>query len=85
MNEEEPPRKRMVRTPTRGDDNARATPAVFCLWGAHAKKKRALIDESRHVVVEGPHPSPLSAARPIGPTPAVVSAKIRSSESGVPF
>jgi 23S rRNA (uridine2552-2'-O)-methyltransferase len=27
MNEEEPPRKRMVRTPTRGDDNARATPA----------------------------------------------------------
>ena len=27
MNEEEPPRKRMVRLPTRGDDNARATPA----------------------------------------------------------
>ncbi len=41
--------------------NARATPAVFCLWGAHAKKKRALIDESRHIVVEGAHPSPLSA------------------------
>ena len=27
MNNEEPPRKRMVRIPTRGDDNARATPA----------------------------------------------------------
>ena len=27
MSDEEPPRKRMVRVPTRGDDNARATPA----------------------------------------------------------
>jgi uracil-DNA glycosylase len=42
--------------------SARAQPAVFCLWGAHAKKKRALIDETRHVVVEGAHPSPLSAS-----------------------
>lgn len=34
---------------------------VFVLWGAHARKKRQLIDVSRHAVVEAPHPSPLSA------------------------
>lgn len=34
---------------------------VFLLWGASARKKQALIDTSRHVVIESPHPSPLSA------------------------
>lgn len=34
---------------------------VFLLWGAAARKKRSLIDLSRHVVLEAAHPSPLSA------------------------
>jgi uracil-DNA glycosylase len=34
---------------------------VFILWGAAARKKRALVDTSRHVVIESAHPSPLSA------------------------
>lgn len=34
---------------------------VFLLWGAFAQKKRRLIDEDRHVVIAGTHPSPLSA------------------------
>lgn len=34
---------------------------VFLLWGANARKKRSLIDASRHVVIESAHPSPLSA------------------------
>jgi uracil-DNA glycosylase len=34
---------------------------VFILWGASARKKRALIDTTRHVVIESAHPSPLSA------------------------
>lgn len=34
---------------------------VFLLWGAAARKKKALIDTSRHVVLESAHPSPLSA------------------------
>ncbi len=34
---------------------------VFVLWGASARKKRALINEDRHVIVESAHPSPLSA------------------------
>jgi uracil-DNA glycosylase len=36
-------------------------PVVFILWGAHARKKRVLVDRSRHVVIESAHPSPLSA------------------------
>ena len=34
---------------------------VFVLWGAHARKKKVLIDTQRHIVVESAHPSPLSA------------------------
>ncbi len=36
---------------------------VFVLWGSYAQKKRALIDTSRHAIVESVHPSPLSARR----------------------
>jgi uracil-DNA glycosylase len=36
---------------------------VFILWGSYARKKKALIDRSRHTVIESPHPSPLSAHR----------------------
>lgn len=37
---------------------------AFLLWGAHAQKKRAVIDTGRHAVWESNHPSPLSARRP---------------------
>lgn len=36
---------------------------VFLLWGNYAKKKGRHIDRNRHLVLEGPHPSPLSAYR----------------------
>ncbi|RYZ82967.1 MAG: uracil-DNA glycosylase, partial [Proteobacteria bacterium] len=36
-------------------------PVIFVLWGAHAQKKRPLIDESKHTVIASAHPSPLSA------------------------
>lgn len=36
---------------------------VFLLWGNYARKKGSQIDRSRHLVLEGPHPSPLSAYR----------------------
>lgn len=39
-----------------GKDNV-----VFILWGANARSKKALIDRSRHCVLESAHPSPLSA------------------------
>jgi uracil-DNA glycosylase len=34
---------------------------VFILWGANARKKKALIDDARHTVIESAQPSPLSA------------------------
>jgi len=36
---------------------------VFILWGAPAGKKAALIDESKHLILKAPHPSPLSSYR----------------------
>lgn len=41
----------------------RDQPMVFILWGNPSIKKRALIDESKHVVITSVHPSPLSAYR----------------------
>ncbi len=36
---------------------------VFILWGAYAKEKGKNIDTSKHLVLEAPHPSPLSSYR----------------------
>jgi len=36
---------------------------IFVLWGGPAAKKKKLIDESKHIVLESAHPSPLSAYR----------------------
>lgn len=48
---------------------ARPEPAVFVLWGNYAKKKLPLIDTERHAVVQGAHPSPLSAKKFLGSRP----------------
>ena len=34
---------------------------VFLLWGRDARAKKSLIDESKHLILEAAHPSPLSA------------------------
>lgn len=41
--------------------NAKPERVVFILWGSNARKKKSLVDQSRHVVIESAHPSPLSA------------------------
>ena len=43
--------------------NSKREHVVFVLWGNAARKKRALIDTSRHTIIESAHPSPLSAHR----------------------
>lgn len=43
--------------------NQRTEPVVFMLWGSYAQKKAAFVDRNKHVVLEAPHPSPLSASR----------------------
>ncbi|MBD0694028.1 uracil-DNA glycosylase [Streptomyces sp. CBMA123] len=47
----------------------REEPVVFVLWGNYAKKKLPLIDTEKHVVVQGAHPSPLSAKLFFGSRP----------------
>lgn len=54
----------VIRTVSHG-----AKPVVFCLWGAHARKKAALVDRERHTVIECAHPSPLSARKFLGSKP----------------
>lgn len=41
--------------------SARREQLVFLLWGNYAKRKGAVIDRSKHFVLESAHPSPLSA------------------------
>jgi uracil-DNA glycosylase len=43
--------------------NAKTTPVVFVLWGNFARGKRVLLTNPIHLVLESPHPSPLSAYR----------------------
>lgn len=43
--------------------NDKSDTVVFVLWGSYARQKKKLIDTGRHVVIESPHPSPLSAHR----------------------
>ena len=41
--------------------NERNERTVFVLWGGHARKKKALVTNPVHAVIESAHPSPLSA------------------------
>lgn len=43
--------------------NEREKPIVFILWGNFAISKKMLITNPTHLVLESPHPSPLSASR----------------------
>ena len=43
--------------------NAQDRPIVYLLWGGPARKKKAMLDNPRHLILEAPHPSPLSAYR----------------------
>ncbi len=38
-------------------------PKVFILWGSHAQNKKKTIDFKNHLILEAPHPSPLSSYR----------------------
>lgn len=43
--------------------NQKTTPVVFMLWGNYAKKKKSLLTNPIHCVLEAPHPSPFSAGK----------------------
>ena len=43
--------------------NKQDRPIVYFLWGAPAQKKAAMLNNPKHLILEAPHPSPLSAYR----------------------
>ncbi len=43
--------------------NAQDRPIVFLLWGRPAQQKKAMLNNPKHLILEAPHPSPLSAYR----------------------
>ena len=63
-----------------GAVNAKDHRVVFILWGSHARRKKLLVDTSRHFIIESAHPSPLSAhngffgSRPFSRTNAALEA-----------
>ena len=43
--------------------NQQDRPMVFILWGRPAQMKKVMLDNPNHLILEAPHPSPLSAYR----------------------
>ncbi|WP_461810102.1 uracil-DNA glycosylase [Faecalimonas sp.] len=43
--------------------NAQDRPIVYILWGKPAQAKKTMLTNPKHLILEAPHPSPLSAYR----------------------
>lgn len=43
--------------------NAQDKPIVFILWGRPAQSKKSMLNNKKHLILQAPHPSPLSAYR----------------------
>ena len=43
--------------------NEKDAPVVFMLWGGFARSKKSMLNNPKHLILEAPHPSPLSAYR----------------------
>jgi uracil-DNA glycosylase len=43
--------------------NAQDRPIVFILWGSPAQRKKVMLNNPKHLILQAPHPSPLSAYR----------------------
>ena len=41
--------------------NEQDRPIVFILWGSPAQRKKEMLNNPKHLILEAPHPSPLSA------------------------
>lgn len=43
--------------------NEQNRPIVFILWGSNARSKKPMLNNPQHLILEAPHPSPLSSYR----------------------
>ena len=46
--------------------NKQDRPMVFILWGSPAQRKKAMLNNPKHLILQAPHPSPLSSYRGFG-------------------
>jgi uracil-DNA glycosylase len=61
--------------------NDKSSSVVFVLWGNAAQEKIKLIDTTRHHIVKGAHPSPLSVKRFFGSRPfSKINAALQASK-----
>jgi uracil-DNA glycosylase len=63
--------------------SAKRTRVAFILWGAYAQKKIPLIDTSKHVIITGAHPSPLTRGKGFFGTRPFSRANAALEEAGV--
>jgi uracil-DNA glycosylase len=63
--------------------SAKSTRVVFILWGAYAQKKIPLIDTTKHVIITGAHPSPLTQGKGFFGTRPFSRANAALAEAGV--
>ena len=63
--------------------NEKSTRVAFILWGAYAQKKIPLIDTTKHVIITGAHPSPLTQGKGFFGTRPFSRANAALAEAGV--
>jgi uracil-DNA glycosylase len=63
--------------------SAKRPAVVFMLWGASARRRAALIDRAKHLVLESGHPSPLNRLRDFSGTRPFSRANAWLAERGV--
>ncbi len=64
--------------------NKEERPIVFILWGSPARKKKAMLDNPKHMILEAPHPSPLSSYRGFFGSRPFSKTNTFLAENGVP-
>ncbi|MEU8374334.1 uracil-DNA glycosylase [Micromonospora sp. NPDC048894] len=65
--------------------DARDEPVVFLLWGGYARKKAALVTNTRHVVLEAGHPSPMNPRGFLGSRPFSATNKALADAGAPPI
>ncbi len=63
--------------------SARQPAVVFLLWGGPARKRAVLVDQSKHLVIESGHPSPLNRLNDFRKTRPFSRANAWLSEKGL--
>lgn len=64
--------------------NAQDRPIVYFLWGKPAQKKKSMLTHPKHLILEAPHPSPLSCYRGFYGSKPFSRANVFLTSHGIP-